>query len=297
MQLTWKNITYDDRETFEKYYQYKTSRGCELSFSNNFLWVAYYKTQWNIIEDSLVFYNPLRNSVSFPIGENPYQALEWLIRYYKTNDMPFIMQLVTKEQFEKLNEQYPGIFQIKYHRKNADYIYEAESLGSLAGKKLHAKRNHIHRFVQNYPEWIYEEINDDNVDDCIEMAQKWRIQNRCDEDAAKRDEIRVTLRALELREKIGLTGGLIRTRDGVVAFSLGAPLSADTFVVHIEKAFSDIQGAYPIINREFVLHAAKGYRYINREEDMGEEGLRKAKLSYYPAILLEKGDVTFIEEK
>ena len=71
-------------------------------------------------------------------------------------------------------------------------------------------------------------------------------------------------------------------------------MTEDTFVVHIEKAFSDIQGAYPIINREFVLHAAKGYQYINREEDLGQEGLRKAKLSYNPAILLEKGNVRLV---
>lgn len=294
MELVWKDITLEDKETFEQFYKYKTSRGCELSFSNNYLWVAHYGTKWSVIEECLVFYNPHRDSVSIPIGQNPYKALNALMKYYEENNKTFALHLVTREQFEDLEVHYPGKFAIEYVRDVADYIYEADSLGTLAGKKLHAKRNHINRFVENYPEWTYEEISDENLKDCFSMAQKWREQNKCDEDKEKRAEICVTLNALKMRKEIGLTGGLIRTRDGVVAFSLGAPLTEDTFVVHIEKAFADIQGAYPIINREFVLHAAKGYHYINREEDLGEEGLRKAKMSYNPAILLEKGNVRLI---
>lgn len=294
MELLWKEITFEEKEVFEQFYKYKTSRGCELSFSNNFLWVSHYGTKWSIVEDCLVFYNPHRDSVSLPIGANPYKALEALLQYYEEQNKPFMMHLVTKEQFDALEQQYPGRFTIEYIRDVADYIYEAESLGTLAGKKLHAKRNHINRFVENHPEWVYEKITDENIEECLEMAQKWRKINKCDEDKEKSAEICVTLRALKERDKIGLTGGAIRTKDGIVAFSLGAPLTEDTFVVHIEKAFGEIQGAYPIINREFVLHAAKGYRYINREEDMGEEGLRKAKMSYNPAILLEKGNVRLI---
>lgn len=291
MELTWKDITLEDKEIFERFYRYKTSRGCELSFSNNVLWVSHYGTKWNIVENCLVFYNPNRGSISFPIGEKPFDTLDVLLKYYEKAEKPFLMHLVTAEQFEALEKQYPGKFAIEYSRDVADYIYEAESLRTLAGKKLHAKRNHINRFVENFPEWRYEEITDENLEECLEMAQKWRVQNKCDEDKEKSAEFCVTLCALKQRKEIGLTGGAIRTRDGIVAFSLGTPLTDDTFVVHIEKAFADVQGAYPIINREFVLHAAAGYRYVNREEDMGEEGLRKAKLSYNPAILLEKGSV------
>lgn len=294
MEITWKDITFEDKEILESFYRYKTSRGCELSFANNFLWAPHYETKWSVVKNCLVFYNQTRNSVSLPIGEKPYEALEALLQHYEEKNEPFLMHLVTQEQFEALNQRYPGKFTIEYRREAADYLYEAESLGTLVGKKLHAKRNHINRFIQNYPEWTYEEITDDNLEECLEMAEKWREQNKCDENKDKSAEFCVTLRALKMRKELGLTGGMIRTRDGIVAFSVGEPLTQDTFVVHIEKAFADIQGAYPMINREFVLHAAKGYRYINREEDMGEEGLRKAKMSYNPAILLEKGNVRLI---
>lgn len=294
MELIWKDITFEDKDILEQFYQYKTSRGCELSFSNNYLWAPHYGTQWGIVSDCLVFYNPKRDTVSFPIGKNPYGALDMLMKYFEEHDKGFALHLVTREQFEELEKHYPDRFSIEYQRDVADYIYDAVSLGTLAGKKLHAKRNHINRFIQNYPEWSYEAITDANLEECIAMAQKWREQNRCDEDKDKSAEFCVTLRALKKREELGLVGGAIRTRDGIVAFSLGAPLTEDTFVVHIEKAFADVQGAYPIINREFVLHAAEGYPFINREEDMGEEGLRKAKMSYNPAILLEKGVVRLI---
>ena len=124
------------------------------------------------------------------------------------------------------------------------------------------------------------------------MAQEWRKQNGCDDDPEKSAEFCVTLRALRELERLDLTGGLIRAGGKVVACSIGEELCEDTFVVHIEKAYADIQGAYPVINQQFVLHEASQYRYINREEDTGAEGLRKAKLSYYPAFLQEKGIVT-----
>jgi len=98
----------------------------------------------------------------------------------------------------------------------------------------------------------------------------------------KWDEMCVTLNALRLLEELKLTGGLIRVEGRVIAFAIGEPLNPDTFVVHIEKAFADIQGAYPIINQQFAANAAKDYLYVNREEDTGSEGLRKAKLSYRP---------------
>ena len=110
-----------------------------------------------------------------------------------------------------------------------------------------------------------------------------------EENEEKRDEMCVALNALRLLEELGLSGGLLRVEGEVVAFTIGEPLNQDTFVVHIEKAFAEIQGAYPMINQQFVEHEAQNYLYVNREEDTGSEGLRKAKLSYRPAFLVQKG--------
>ena len=128
------------------------------------------------------------------------------------------------------------------------------------------------------------------------MALKWRQEMQCEIDLEKRDEMCVTLNALRLLQELELKGGLLRTepQGEVIAFTIGEPLGKDMFVVHIEKAFAEIQGAYPMINQQFVLREAQEYKYVNREEDTGSEGLRKAKLSYRPAFLIEKGVVTLL---
>ena len=177
----------------------------------------------------------------------------------------------------------------------ADYVYETEKLATLAGKKLHGKRNHINKFKTLYPDWTYESLSDDNVEDCFQMALEWRNQNGCEDDPEKNAEMCVTLNSLRLYKELGLKGGVLKAGGRIVAFTVGEPLCDDTFVVHIEKAFPDVDGAYPMINQQFVQHECMDYKYVNREEDTGAEGLRKAKLSYKPAFLEEKGVVKEME--
>ena len=180
-------------------------------------------------------------------------------------------------------------------RDNADYIYEREKLVSLVGKKLHGKRNHIKRFQDQNPGWRYESLRDDNIEACIEMAQEWCRRNCCTGDDGKKEELHLVIRALKNYKTLHMKGGLLRNETGVIAFTLGSPIGPDTFDVCFEKAFSEIQGAYPMINQQFVAHELQEYRYVNREEDLGVPGLRKAKLSYDPDILLEKGSVSLRE--
>ncbi len=124
------------------------------------------------------------------------------------------------------------------------------------------------------------------------MALRWRNDNGCNEDLEKNAEMCVTLNALRLFEELGLTGGVLRVDGEIVAFTIGEPVCSDTFVVHIEKAYAEIPGAYNMINQQFVEHECMDYTYVNREEDTGAEGLRRAKLSYRPVFLVEKGTVT-----
>ena len=124
------------------------------------------------------------------------------------------------------------------------------------------------------------------------MALKWRNENGCDADEEKNCEMCVTLNSLRLFQELRLIGGVLRVNGEIVAFTVGEPVSDDTVVVHIEKAFADVPGAYTMINQQFVEHECMNYKYVNREDDTGAEGLRKAKLSYRPVFMVEKGDVT-----
>lgn len=295
-EFDFKRAELEDKEIISDYFRRYPSRSCERTFVNVFLWSRKYPVKWAIIGNALVFRSQDERHLSFafPIGEDKdvKQVIPRLKTYCEDRGYPFTMYNVTSENYEKLEEWFPEMYEIEYDRDLADYVYESEKLSTLSGKKLHGKRNHINKFKAMFEErWSYETMTKDNLEECFQMALKWRTDNGCNEDEEKNAEMCVTLNSLRLFEELELTGGVLRVDGEIVAFTMGEPLCEDTFVVHIEKAFADIQGAYPMINQQFVSHECSAYRYINREEDTGAEGLRKAKLSYRPVFLVEKGVV------
>ena len=295
MEYEFKRPELEDKELISSYFAKAPGRSCVRTFVNVYLWSRHYKVKFAVIEDALVFRDEGDGfAFSYPAGKDEAvkKALEALMEYCRERKCPFRLYNVTEEHFAQLCGWFPDRFQIRYDRDAADYVYETEKLATLAGKKLHGKRNHINKFKALYPDWSYESLNDDNVEECFQMALKWRNQNGCDDDAEKNAEMCVTLNSLRLYKELGLRGGVLKIGEKIAAFSVGEPLCSDTFVVHIEKAFPDIEGAYPMINQQFVLHECMDYTYVNREEDTGAEGLRKAKLSYRPVFMVEKGIVT-----
>ena len=304
MNIEWKTITLEDRERIIPYYAYEQSSSCEVSFANNILWAPFYEVEYAIVEEMLVFLTKKNGySISMPLAKDKQtegklkNAMLSLEAYFENLGQTFHMHLVTKKKYEVLEQLFPGKYRIEFDRDVADYIYEVDKMISLAGKKLHGKRNHINKFKENNPQWSYESLSDHNLEECLQMAEEWKKMNLCEEKGEKHAEFCVTKRALKNYKDLGLMGGVLRDGNRVVAFTLGEELNQDMFVVHIEKAFADVQGAYPMINQQFLLHEAAGYKYVNREEDTGAEGLRKAKLSYYPVFLQEKGNVWKTDEK
>lgn len=292
MDIIWRRPELSDRDRITKAFLEMPSRSCERTFTNCYLWSRHYQVTFAEVEGCIVFRsNEEGLSYAFPAGsvENVRRAIDALAIYSREQGYTLVLYNITPEQFELLDAWYPGRFEITYERDYADYVYESEKLITLSGKKLHAKRNHINRFKEIYPNWRYEPLTKENAEACFQMALNWRRENGCEEDTEKRAEMCVTLNSLRLLEELSLVGGVLYIDDEVVAFTIGEPVSEDTFVVHIEKAFADIQGAYPMINQQFVTHECASYTYINREEDTGAEGLRKAKLSYRPVFLVEKG--------
>lgn len=298
MSIEWKKVTLEEKEVLKPYYTYEQSNSCEAAFANNILWSPFYEMEYAIVEGMLVFQTKrIGCSVSMPMAKDDETAanLEKVIlkleEYFEEIEQDFHMHLVTREKFELLERLFPGKYNIEFDRDVADYVYEVPKMISLAGKKLHGKRNHINKFKENNPEWSYETLNDENLEECLQMAEEWKQMNLCGEKGEKHAEFCVTRRALKNYQKLGLKGGVLKDGKRVVAFTLGEELNKNMFVVHIEKAFADVQGAYPMINQQFLMHEASEYQYVNREDDTGAEGLRKAKLSYYPAFLQEKGNV------
>ena len=287
----FKPIELEDRRWVDPLLQTEKRFGCEYSFGCNYIWRKIYQIQ--IAQLCGCF--ALRNTVddhyeyNYPVGkpENRLQAVKAIFQLHDPKTGPLIFRGMSKEHIDELETAYPGQFSFSSNRDEADYIYLSERLISLSGKKLQSKRNHIRRFCDN-PDWCYEDITKDNIDECREMNRKWCEIHGCFSDDGLKAESCAVNEAFQHFFDLDFKGGLIRQNGTVIAFSIGEAQNDELFTVHIEKAMGDIQGAYAIINREFAKHNCAQYQYINREEDMGDAGMRKAKLSYQPEIVLEK---------
>ncbi|MDO4261209.1 MAG: phosphatidylglycerol lysyltransferase domain-containing protein [Eubacteriales bacterium] len=295
IEIPFRKLELEDRETVLRHLAERKLRGCERTFANVYLWARFYNEVWAEIDGTAVFRTGPEGAYSYtyPIGAGDRKAVvELLMADAKEKGYPFRLHAVSQGEMEELESYFPGMLHVEWPRDAEDYVYETEKLIRLAGKKYHGKKNHINQFKAAYPDWSYESISDANVEECFQMALKWRGDNGCEEDPEKNQEMCVALNSLRLFRELGLKGGLLRAEGRVVAFTLGEPVCDDTFVVHIEKAYADVRGAYPLINQQFLENEVSGYQYVNREDDLGEEGLRKAKLSYHPVFMVEKGVVT-----
>lgn len=297
MNIQFRKPELTDKELITSYLKKYPSRCCDRTFANILLWCVHYHVDFAEYKNTLLFRDAdAESSFAFPAGEeeDAKAVIIELMEWAKKEGREFSLYEITKENEEKLEEWFPGMFEVEYDRDSADYIYEAEKLATLAGKKLHSKRNHINKFkLVNEGKWSYEQLDDSNKEECLQMADEWCKANGCNDDPTKKAELCVAKNSIKLMEELDLTGGVLRLDGKVIAFTIGEAINEDTFVVHIEKAFADVDGAYPMINQQFVANELYGkYQYVNREEDLGIEGLRKAKLSYKPAILLEKGIAT-----
>ncbi|MDR0745192.1 MAG: phosphatidylglycerol lysyltransferase domain-containing protein [Mediterranea sp.] len=290
--IPFKDLMLEDKETITKYTMNSNRRNCDLSFSNLCSWRFLYDTQFVEIDGFLVLKFRAREKLAYmtPVGEGDLKkvivALEENAREEKED---FYMLGVTPDMKEEIEAAMPGRFTFTANRDYADYIYLRTDLANLTGKKYQSKRNHINKFKKIY-HYEYIPLSPEHIRECLRLEAEWCKTNHCEEQEGMLNERRAIVYALTHFEKLGLTGGLLCVNSKIAAFTFGMPINRDTFGVHVEKADTNIDGAYAMINYEFANHIPEQYTYVNREEDLGVEGLRKAKLSYQPAIILEKSE-------
>ncbi|MGB4440191.1 MAG: phosphatidylglycerol lysyltransferase domain-containing protein [Sedimentibacter sp.] len=288
----FRKITIEDADILAKYINLKKHRACDYSVGNLILWSGVYNTQMAVSNDMLFikYVNEGDIFFAFPMGMGDLkQAFEWLFTYCEEHSIEFKMNIIEPLMYEEIEKLFPGEFEISYLRDEADYIYNVEDLKNLVGKKYHGKKNHVNKFKKTHTDWSYEKITDENTLECIVMVKEWCVKNGCCEDAQKADEICVLINGLRNRKTLNMIGGIIRVGGKITALTIGEKSGDDMFIIHFEKAFTDFDGAYQMINQQFIIHELTDYTYVNREEDMGIDGLRKAKESYYPAFMAEKG--------
>ena len=290
MSEEFHKITLADKEWMQRLFAESDLKACEFSFSNNYIWREVYQVEVAQMEGCGVCRCVERGVTmySYPFGSgNRRKIIEKLWKICKLENKKLCFYPIVEEQREELLNWFPRQFEIDADRDDFDYIYTREKLAWLRGKKLHSKRNHIARFCDE-KDWSYEALTVENKEECLAMSEIWEKDRSDKWNEEMEQELLVLTEAISLFKELELSGGVLRKAGRIVAFTVGEPLSSDTFVVHFEKAFPQLQGAYPMINQQFVQHIDTKYNYVNREEDTGDEGLRRAKLSYYPDILLKK---------
>lgn len=289
-----KMIELEDKDWMKPLIKEADMAGCHQSFGNIFAWSKVNNKRIARIDDYLIVkvnVDSKKPIYFYPAGKGDLKPIiEAIKEDADQNGHTLRFDGLSPENMEVLNDLYPNKFKYKRIRDNFDYVYLIEKMVSLAGKKLSAKRNHINKFLANN-KWYFEEITPENIDECMEMNKQWSLENGADEDDSLAEEACAVKRQLKNFFELGLEGGLMRVDGKVVAYTIGEILNSDTYVIHVEKAFAYVQGAYPMINREFISLIRERYPelvYVNREEDVGDSGLRKAKKSYRPEKMEEK---------
>ena len=289
--ISFKDITLADKDTITSFTMKSDRRNCDLSFSNLCSWRFLYYTKFAVVDNFLVFKFWAGEQLAYmmPIGTGDLKAiLRKLIEDADKEKQSFCMLGVCSNMRVDLETTLPSQFVFTEDRDYADYIYLKSDLSTLKGKKFQSKRNHINRFRNTYPDYEYTPITPDRIQECLDLEAEWCKVNNCDQQEGTGNERRALIYALHNFEALGLTGGILHVNSKIVAFTFGMPINHETFGVHVEKADTSIEGAYAMINYEFANRIPEQYIYINREEDLGIEGLRKAKLSYQPVTILEK---------
>ena len=290
--IEFKQITVDDLAVYRKYYPDEYAKGCEFSFANLFLWGR--QSMAEVCGNLIVFSQFDRRSVyPFPIGEeDKKQALDAIIADSEERGIPCRITGMSPEARELLESLYPSRFSFHCDEGSFDYVYNIDDLADLKGKKYHGKRNHIYRFEEEHPGCVAKPIDESNIEAVRAMAGEWfdrRIAENPDSDFHME---RIALdKAFRYYRELSMEGLALIDGGRVLAFTLASRMTDDTFDVHFEKALPDVNGAYPAINRALARHIRDKYpsvKYLNREDDMGLEGLRRAKKSYHPALMIRK---------
>ena len=279
------------RDAYEQYLLH-SGKGCEYSFVNLSIWG---RQRAAFVHGFLVLMSQFdrRSVYPFPLGQGDIRpVLEAVIHDANTRGIPCCFTGMNAAECQLLEQLYPGKFRIQPDRNGFDYIYNIDDLADLKGRKFQKKRNHLNRFRENHPHWRTEPLSKENLQAVRQLAHDWYTHRQQIDPMGSYTLERIAMdRALSDPDRLDFEGLVLLEADQVLAFTLGSRMSPDTFDVHFEKAREDVDGAYTAINQQFASYIREKYpdiRFLDREEDMGLEGLRKAKLSYNPVELREK---------
>lgn len=292
--MEWKVLEVQDKKIIDKYTKERFNT-CDYNFTNQILWSIGEKTRYKIKEDILYLKGIYEEEEYYymPIPKN--EEIETISRWKE--GIKNIIQN-EKKKIILVPEYWKNIledeFYLEERRESFDYIYSSEDLGTLKGRKYSKKKNRINNFKKLY-NYTYEKINEKNVNEVIEFQKNWCKNRECYLSAVLNNENLGIINLLNNFKELEFIGAILRVEGEIIAYSLGEILNSEYGVIHIEKGLNEYIGSYQLINHLFAQNEFSNCKYINREDDFGDEGLREAKKSYHPIFLLKKYEIVGIK--
>lgn len=290
--IDFHRLTLAQREEYESYLFSSDRQGCEYSFANLLMWG---RQKASFREDFVLLFSHFgKHSIyPFPVGHgDPKPMIDDIITDARERGIAFRLSGLSGDDCEFLQQHYPDRFRFHLDRDHFDYVYSIDDLADLAGRKYQRKRNHLHRFHDAHPDYRALPLTEENLHLAAALAADWYADREKNDPEGDYILEKTALdRALSNYSRLNMEGLLLMEGDKALAFTMASRLSSDTFDVHFEKAAPGFEEAYGAVNQSFARYLREKYpqaRFLNREEDMGLPGLRKAKESYCPHHMVEK---------
>ena len=290
--IEFHRLKAEHKEAYNAILMASGERGCEYSFSNLFLWGRQHIA---FTQGCVAFFSHFygRSVYPYPVGTGDKKAvIEAILHDAKMRGLPCRLVGLTEADRQELENWFPGMFHLRPIRNSFDYIYSIHDLADLKGRKFQKKRNHFNRFKAEHPDYRVEEITPCNMRRAQQMVDEWyRKRIKDDPEGDYLLENIAMARAFQNFGWLGLEGIMILDGEQVIAVTVSSRMAENMYDIHFEKALEDVDGAYNAVNCEFARFLREKHpevEYLNREDDMGLEGLRKAKLSYNPHHMVEK---------
>ena len=289
-------LTAKDRDVYNYYYQKSGTRLTDLTFSCRMAWNTVFRSEMAVFEDccilisdGFIFTDP---HILMPMGELDSDRLDRIFTalhpIMEARGWGMKIMCIDESQLALFEGLKNFSFDMSFNEDSSDYIYDAESLRTLSGKVLHKKRNHVNKFIRTYPDYQYTSVTCADKDDCLALVKEWCESKSIDYNNVEESDYKMIHELLDLCGKTEIRGGVIRIEGKVRAFALGSHGNHNQAFIHFEKADAAVPGIYAAINQLVLQHEFPDVVTVNREEDLGIPGLRKAKQSYEPIHLLRK---------
>ncbi len=297
--ISLHRLELEDKAWIDPLVMAENTQSADFSFGSMLIWNEAFIQYVGRLSDRLIVRVETEDGVfhAFPVGSGPLvPVLSAMIEASRQKGEPLTIYGATQAHKDLIEKEMPGVFSFKSEESFYDYIYEIDKLADLPGRKLHAKKNHVNKFMTLFPDWRYEDMTPAHFKDCLQLLSSWDKGHDTgeahDQIAGEAEAIR---RALDNFEALQFEGGVLYANGQICAFTIGEKNSPDTMIVHFEKADTGFEGSYAMINRQFAIHVRKRHpeiRCLNRCDDMGLESLRKAKHSYRPFCQVVKYTMT-----